>query len=736
MNQMDNTDPQAALAAVVMGGAQQTTPDGEDRESDEPSVDESTKALVQKWTGQVQAAKRFHRKSFKRMQDCAAFARGKQWPGDKMDGEPSDSAKYVANLTLRHVATKVAALYAKNPKAVAYRRKKLDYPTWDGKQESLAQAIQTVSAVSAAARTDPMAVQALAPKLEEARKLLDEVVTGSERRKHADRMAKTLEIVYDYEVKEQIPPFKTQMKQLVRRAVVTGIGYVKLGYHRYREHRPEDVARVQDMTEQLAHAERLAEEMREGEITEPSADIAELRSALAALQDPNTPVYMCEGLDFDFPPSTSIIIDPSCRNLAGFIGAGWIAQEFLLTPAQIEEIYKIDVGSQYTAYQPDATSPGYTANENCADKPHAVVWEIYDKRNRTCFTIVEGYPGFAKAPSRPAVDIERFWPFFVLTLNETEDETCMFPPSDVDLIRPMQREHNLSRQRLVEHRDAARPKHVTPAGMLQEKDRTALTESAAHTVVELSALAPGQKVTDVLQAVPNNPIDPNLYEVSSVFEDSMKVMGAQEANLGGVSGGTATESSIAESSRLSVIGSNADDLDDFLTELARSASHVLLMNMSIEAVKSVAGEGAVWPELRPDQIAKDLWLEIKAGSSGRPNKAMEIQNLERLLPFFLQVPGLDPKWLLGHILERYDERIDPADAIAANLPSIIAMNAATPPPGAGNPIPAAQGPAGASGPSTTPAPMVADGRVAPNTAAETPTGNLPPAPAPSVPLIQ
>lgn len=735
MNPQD-MDPQAAFADAIVGGAQQTTPDGESPKPEQPAVDESTKALVARWTGKVQAAKRFHSKSFKRMRDNAAFTRGKQWPGDKMDGEPAESTKYVANMTLRHVATKVAALYAKNPKAVAYRRKTLDYPTWDGKQESLTQAIQTVSAVSAAAATDPMAVQAMAPQLEDARRLLDEVVRGSEKRKRIDRIAKTLEIVYDYEVKEQIPPFKTQMKQLVRRAVVTGVGYVKLGYHRYKEHRPEDIARIQDMTEQLAHAERLAAAAEAGDITDPSADIAELRAALATLQSPETPMYMCEGLDFDFPPSTSLVIDPACRNLAGFIGAGWIAQEFLLTPDQIKEVYGIDVSGNYTAYTPDAASPGYTQVEGCADKPHACVWEIYDKRNRMCLTIVEGYPGYAKQPARPTVDIERFWPFFVLTLNETEDETCIFPPSDVDLIRPMQREHNLSRQRLVEHRDAARPKHVTPAGMLLDKDKTALTESAAHTVVELSGLAPGQKVTDVLQAVPNSPLDPNLYEVSSVFEDSMKVMGAQEANLGGVSGGTATESSIAESSRLSVIGSNADDLDDFLTDLARASSHVLLMNMSADAVRYVAGEGAVWPELRPEEIAKEIWLEVKAGSSGRPNKAMEIQNLERLLPFFLQVPGLDPKWLLGHILERYDERIDPADAIAANLPSIIAMNAAPPPPGAGGPIPAAQGPAGASGPGAAPAPSMADTRVAPNTAAETPTGNLPPAPPPAVPLIQ
>jgi hypothetical protein len=254
----------------------------------------------------------------------------------------------------------------------------------------------------------------------------------------------------------------------------------------------------------------------------------------------------------------------------------------------------------------------------------------------------------------------------------------------VALLYHMQQEHNVSRQRLREHRDANRPKHATSKGKLDEEDKAKLSGSCAHEVVELNGMAPGDKIENILQAVPHNPIDPNLYEVNSTFEDMLRVGGSQEANLGGTAGATATESSIAEASRMSSIGSNVDDLDDFLTELAKSASHVLLYELSLETVQEIAGPGAVWPEWSKDEIARDLWLEIRAGSSGKPNKAQEIQNFERLAPFLLQTPGVSPRWFFGQAVERLDDRLDITDAYLDGLPSMTALNGA-PQPGTGNP---------------------------------------------------
>ena len=64
---------------------------------------------------------------------------------------------------------------------------------------------------------------------------------------------------------------------------------------------------------------------KEGEVFEHQAEMEELRLSMADLMA--TPeVIVREGLVFDFPDSTSIIVDPRCKQLRGFVGARWIAQ--------------------------------------------------------------------------------------------------------------------------------------------------------------------------------------------------------------------------------------------------------------------------------------------------------------------------------------------------------------------------------------------------------------------------
>jgi hypothetical protein len=73
-------------------------------------------------------------------------------------------------------------------------------------------------------------------------------------------------------------------------------------------------------------------------------------------------------------------------------------------------------------------------------------------------------------------------------------------------------------------------------------------------------------------------------------------------------------------------------------------------------------------------VASELLLEIECGSSGRPNKAAEIANFERLAPTLIQIPGIDPTWLAKEAIRRMDDGLDITDAIKSALPSIVAMN--------------------------------------------------------------
>ncbi len=635
---------------------------------DKPEPTERRKALVNQWLARIKHAKEFHKKAFDTMKrDMDAALNGfedKKW----------SSENYVANILQRHVQQRTAQLYAKNPKAIAKRRNRMNYQFWDGTTETLAQAYMTSEqAANAQMPIPPAAVS-----------IIQDFTNGKTQNKMLDNVAKTLENLFDYYMKEQQPAFKAQMKALVRRVITTGVGFVKVGFQRDVDRAPEVAAKIADVQAQIDFMRRVAEQAAEGDIQKDDPEIEELMLSLKSLLQEDM-VTIREGLVFDFPEANSIIIDPRCRQLRGFVGCEWVAHELYLTPDEIKEIYDVDLKNSYKTYDMKGRLIGHddankysTSYDNLsgegAPKGLAQVYEVYDRRTGVQYVVADGHPDFLREPTAPPVNVETFWPIFALVFNEVEHKDHLYPPSDVSLLLPMQHEYNRARQGLREHRRANRPKYAAPAGVLEDNDKEKLATHPANAVIELQALAAGQKVNDVIQPVGQIGIDPNLYEVRTIFDDIQLVVGAQESSFGGLSKATATETSIAESARMSSLGANVDELDSFMSEITRAAGQILLANLGREEVVKIVGQGAVWPEMTRDQIMEEVFLEIEAGSTGKPNRAAELANIERIMPFLLQIPGMDPKWLAKELLKRLDDKLELDSAFADKIPSIVSMN--------------------------------------------------------------
>jgi hypothetical protein len=671
---------------------------------EEPEGNDGRRALINSWTKRVQESRKHWDGKFKQMKRDADFARGKQWG----DTEPEDEDRYTANIVQRHISQRVASLYAKNPRFLARRRKQLDFRVWDESQNSYAQAMQAMQMVQQSAMAGVPVTPDVMFAVQQAMSVLQDVEEGKKRRAMIDRIGKTLEVLFAHQVAEQNPPFKKQMKQLVRRTLTMCVGWVKLGFERVMEPRPEDAEKIRDFTTQLTELERRIADAAEGEYCgDMEVEKAELAEQLRVLQG-NPQQIIREGLVFDFPPATSIIIDKRCRQLQGFVGARWVAQQFDLPPTEVERIYGVDVksvgfstfsdgNSDREPQRGDHSGLGRSGIGGDGENTLVRVYEIQDKQSRTVFTIAEGCPVYLKEPAEPDVKIDRFWNLFPLTFNDIEHEALIYPPSDVELMRHMQLEHNRARQALREHRQAAAPGYAAPRGALTDEDKRLLAAHAPHDTIELDGLAPNGKVSDLLQALPKQAIDQNLYETNSIFDDILKVNGVQEAQIGGTSGATATEVSTAEGARMSSVASNVDDLDDFFNELARAASQIMLAEFDIETVQRICGPGAVWPQLSAQDIADELLLEVEAGSSGKPNRAAEIKNYMDLAPILMQIPGISPEWLAKQGIRRMDDRMDLTDAFLDGLPSIQAQNRVAQQ-GTGDPAsdPNAQGAAGAN----------------------------------------
>lgn len=756
------------------------TPPGQpvvSRETPEPS--ERRKHLVGAMTDMIKSAKKFWDKPFKAMIRDQRFAAGLQWNEDpkiSIYNDLADDDLYVANITLQHIQKRVAQTYAKNPKATCKRRARILSTVWDGTMEGLAQAQQTVqqgqrammgvvgaltgnpalggmqppngaavggpgpngapplagmspgapgpdmgpTAPPAPGGTPPGMMPPMMPPPEEIQNAMA-VLADAEAVKTQltvlNKVARTLEILYDYEISEQQQSFKSMMKMTVRRATTAGVGWVRLGFQRLMGRSPDLDSRIADITTQLGVLERISADIADDQADLDSPEAEQMRLQLEALSKEQD-VVVREGLMFSWPKSTAIIPDPRCIQLREFLGCEWVAEEYLLTVNDIQETYGVDVSKSHTTYESldggtdyeRARASWQSGSGEADDSPRisegdvgrCLVWDLYNKKDGLVYTICDGYPDFLREPAPPEVYTDRFWPWFLVAFNETDG--FVYPPSDVSLIRPMQRELNRARQGLREHRVANRPKTVYAEGVLSEDDIDAFRNHPVNANIAVSGLQPGQDINTVVQAFKGSPIDPNLYEVNPIFQDLLRTIGDQEADLGGTSGDTATESNIAAGAKATAVGSAVDDIDETLTAIARAGGQILLLNVSEPVVKSIVGPGATWPVLTKAEVSKDLYLEIVAGSSGRPNQAQEIQKFERLAPILMQIPGIKPTFLAKQAVTRLDDNIDVDEAIADGLPSVTSMNAGKIPGMPGQPDPNAQGPRGVSNNPAPPAP--------------------------------
>jgi hypothetical protein len=648
-------DPQAVSSvANAMGG---WLPEGQQsgviREA--PDVTDARRALVTKLIKSVTEAKRKYQPAFKAMREDLKFVRRQR------ANQTLEDNRARVNVIQRHIANKVAALYAKNPTFVASAKKRLEFAIWDGSSGQIAAMLQELQTSPPGVGPSPM-TQAL----------FADVQQGVSRKQMLAGVARTLEVIMAWSLAEQSPPFKPRAKRLVRRAVTMGVGYVKLGYQRQLAKRPDVEAKLADVTDRLAQLERLQADQQDGKLDDYSAEAEQLRVTQAQL-DNEAEAVVREGLVVDFPHSTRIIPDTGTKELVGWVGTGWLAEEFLMTAEEVQETYGVDLRATggYTGYK--LGEYGATAKSDAKDKL-ACVWEVYHRKDGVVYVVCDGFPDFLKEPEAPAVAVEQFFPVYPLIFNEAENEDELFPPSDVEYLRPIQNEINRKREALRQHRMAARPFYIGQRGKFSDEDLKDLNSVNEHEIVFTNALDATEKIENVIQSFPTKTIDPNLYEVQNDINDMQLVAGAQQATMGKVGDSTATESSIAETSRLSSLSSNIDDLDEFLSLLARDAGAILLKQLTHDTAAKVAGPGAVWPELSAQDIAEEVFLDIEAGSSGRPNKEQDLANLERIVPMLLQIPGINPGWLAKQMVKTLDAKIDLEEAITSGLPAILTMN--------------------------------------------------------------
>lgn len=633
----------------------------------EPQVDQSRKALVKQLTDEMIDARRFWGPTMETISEDIKFAGGDQW----QDAEDKLSDKYQVNFIQRELNQEVSAIYAKNPTVTCERIQRLEYTVWDGTEQSL-RAAQT--AIEAALGHD-MAVMEAGPENgapppqgppKEAAAIVLDYKKGSEQKKLYDRIARTLEIVFKRQLDSQSPDFESQMKDLVLCEKTTGAAFVAVKFRRENETVPTSSATQATVIDRLQQITQLAAELKEQQNYADDAPCHEqmrlLVMALANVLQQGAGKTLSEGLIFDFKPPTSVIVDPKCRSLTEFVGADYVAEEFMFTPEKIMEQWKVDVKGKAIQYitgveNKNSVTPRTRAGGETAEKPsdpgdwapktEACVWIIHHKRDQMKYVVCHGYDNFLEEPEPPWPEVTGFWTIQALKLsrvivekNDPEKGITIYGQSACRLLRPMQEEMNRSQEALREHRYANRPGHVCGKDTFTNNDRRALAGRKAHDCIPLDNIAPGSDASKALVAIPTVEIDPSVYRTDQIMQHAQLVTGQQQANIGQQAANEkATGQAIAEQSRVQSVSSEVDSLDKFQCKLAQIGGEMLLTEMSEESAKEAAGPGGAWPVTQEMRISvmKNLFLTIKAGSAGRPNRGLEISNLQQMMPQLIQL---------------------------------------------------------------------------------------------------
>lgn len=641
-------------------------PDTGVKTSQQEQDDASVASSVKLWCDRIKDAKEHWKRDFTRMKENMEFCGGIQWKGQKTIDD--EAGRYIANITLRTVNEGVAALYARNPKAEFVRRPRLDYQLWDGKMETLVNAFQALQAQTMSGGVPSM----------EAMAVLQDFNQGQQRRQLVDKIGSTLEIAYQWQVDEQEPDFKEQMKDMVAYARVCGVAYVKMGFEREYTSSIDTMDVQSQIGDRVKRMQHLLSQVADDKVDDSSYQVQEIKQLLASLEQSaqsGETQDVSERLVFSFPSPLSIIVDPKAKSLKDFNGARWIAEEFIMPLDEVNEFFETDISAtgEFTHYQPDG-APAQVKDNDPLDRsrtPMCCLWQVYDMRTKSTFFVVDGYKKYVQEPGPVEPCIRRFWPVFALTFNNVvvtpNQKITIYPPSDVQNMKSAQKEWNRTRDSLRGKRKANATRYMTGAQWLTDDDRDKIEDGVENALIEVQGAPSGSDVEKLIRPFPVTAIDMKMYDTGPLQQDILLVNGSQQANLGPLSGATATESSIAEQSKMSTTSSDIDNLNSILSAMAKAGGEMLLREMSKETIIRIVGPGAVWPENNREDFINEILLDAVAGSSGRPNSQQDQQKFERITPLLLQA-GANPMAIIREAVKVLDFNLDPQDFFPLPMP--------------------------------------------------------------------
>lgn len=499
---------------------------------------------------------------------------------------------------------------------------------------------------------------------------LDEHIDTS-RYPTAQPFAKTLETALNtFLIKDA--KMKHRGKQAVRGSLTTTLAWAKVMFQEQRSEDPLIRNRINDTQDNIDQIDALiAETSKEGgECVEYEAKLFELNQQVDSLNK-QVEVVVSKGLVVDIASAEDVIImDESCREIDDYMQASEMCHRIKMTIGAFK--------AQFSKAPPNGAKKymrkGEGENQKDVDEDDFLVcvYEVWSKKDLTVYTLCEGAPAYIRDPYQPETLGERWYPFFGLQLRRVDGEK--YPLSNVEQGIELQDEFNTRRTNAAEHRRKNTPvRLLNKASGITDAEVNSIVNRTINTDVIGVNADTAQPLQNLLGHLPDIPYNPAMYDVTDILRDMETIFNVQDAARGAINKAkTLGEAELMNQGMQSRSSEAIDVVEDWLSEIAIYSAQMLLQNMNGELIKARFGEKAVWPELNKKELFGLVNINIRAGSTTRPNKMRERDQWIEILPIIQQTMERVTLYkqqgqenlanstiaLLDETLSRFDEKMD------------------------------------------------------------------------------
>lgn len=505
-----------------------------------------------------------------------------------------------------------------------------------------------------------------------------ESVSHEEYKKYKD-LSKTFEIMLKRLFIEEAE-LKNRVKSNIRSAMTTSVGWLKLTFQNSLTGDPIILRRHNDLQDNLQKLEALIASTKDAhDLDKLNLKKSQIADQMRTIMESDE-VKTFKGFAIDRVQTEDVLIlDESVVDFDDYVHAKKIAMGVWMT----DEDYKTrfgkkpetgvsEFGAPAAAEATDEDGRKVQLGDGVAKPKFRRVWQVEDKTTQTIYTVAEGGKHWCRAPFVPKSVSERFYSLFCLGFNLLEGRWR--PISDVELLEKLQEEYTTTRYLYAEARKEAIPTYVfRKSGNLTEEDISNLSKRRVRQFIGVEG-NPTVPIDQDMMQFPGIAIDPQNYDVTLIRNDMDMMVGlsdASRANL--IQAKTATEAELMKQALQNRVAERQDASEDMITAMGIAALEIMLQEFSPEEVREICGAGAVWPtDPDPAQIFRNVRVQVRAGSTGKPNQLKDREQWATIMPQISETAGKVAELraagnfdmantlieILKETLRRFDERID------------------------------------------------------------------------------